>query len=60
MLCQKGATSTWGIDPNICKKLNINGGFNTFRLVQTDVNSDRTHHLAISGIELYGVPTNPD
>jgi hypothetical protein len=60
LLCRKGATSTWGIDPNICRKLGITDGFSTYRLVQTGLNSDNTHNLTLSGFELYGVAMNPD
>jgi len=60
LLCRKGAATTWGIDPNICRKMGIVNGFNTFRLVQTDANSDGSHVMSISGFELYGVPTNPE
>jgi hypothetical protein len=34
-------------------------GFTTFRIVQIDLNSGGTHNLSLSGIEIYGVPTNP-
>lgn len=59
-LCQKGACTTWGIDQNICARKGITHGFTTFRLVQTDLNSGGSHNLTLSGIELYGVPANPD
>jgi hypothetical protein len=40
LLCGKGATSTWGIDPNVCRRLGITDGFSTFRIVQNDKNSN--------------------
>lgn len=60
LLCRKGATSTWGIDPNICRRLGIADGFNTYRVVQTEANSDGSHFMSIAGFEIYGTPTNPE
>lgn len=51
-LCQKGATSTWGIDREIT--LQQSKGFRFFRIVQIDKNSSGSDNLALSGIELYG------
>jgi hypothetical protein len=60
ILCRPGATTTWGVDPTVCRRLGIVDGFNTFRLVQTSTNSEGGHHMSIGGLELYGTPTNPE
>lgn len=51
-LCQKGATSTWGIDRE--KVFLYSKGFRFFRIIQIDKNSSGSDNMALSGIELYG------
>ena len=50
-LMRKGGFTTWAIDPNDRRNL---GGFNTFRIIQSDENSGKSHVLCLSGIEIYG------
>jgi hypothetical protein len=50
-LMRKGGFTTWAIDPNARRSID---GFNTFRIIQTDENSGKSHVLCLSGIELYG------
>ena len=54
LLQQKGATSTWGIDPD--EIIKYEGGFRCFRIVQTSLNSSGSDNMSLSGIELYGRP----
>ncbi len=62
LLCQKGATSTWGVDPNIYmppQSLDDEpnpyvGGFRYFRIVQVGKNSSGSDNLTLSGLEIYG------
>jgi hypothetical protein len=62
LLCQKGATSTWGVDPNIYmppQSLDDEpnpyvGGFRYFRVVQVGKNSSGSDNLTLSGFEIYG------
>ena len=54
-----GAMSTWGIDTSVYEQLGVHDGFNSFRIVQIDMNSSGTHNLSLSGFEIYGKPTNP-
>jgi hypothetical protein len=58
-LCKKGGTTTWGIEPHVFHSIGYEG-FSAFRLVQIDVNSSGTDAMALSGIEVYGTPTNPE
>jgi len=53
MLCQKGATSTWGIDTDIYREIGFEG-FRYFRIIQVGKNSSGSDNLALSGIEFYG------
>jgi hypothetical protein len=63
ILKERGATTTWGIDQNLVKRVlstvEVNGlevqGFRFFRLVQISKNSTGSDNLALSGFELYGV-----
>lgn len=55
-LCQKGQTSTWGIDTELYRELGFDG-FRYFRIVQIGRNSSGSHNLALSGFEMYGKPT---
>ena len=53
MLCQKGATSTWGVDTDIYREIGFDG-FRYFRIIQVGKNSSGSDNLALSGLELYG------
>jgi hypothetical protein len=54
-LCQKGATSTWGIDTQVYSNHPANaGGFRFFRIVQVGKNSSGSDNLTLSGLEIYG------
>ena len=54
-LCQKGASSTWGIDTAIYSETPGNeSGFRYFRLVQVGKNSSGSDNLTLSGLEIYG------
>lgn len=52
-LCQKGATSTWGIDTSIYSE-SAPAGFRYFRVVQVGKNSSGSDNLTLSGLEVYG------
>ena len=53
LLCQKGATSTWGVDTDIYREIGFDG-FRYFRIIQVGKNSSGSDNLALSGLELYG------
>jgi E3 ubiquitin-protein ligase HECTD1 len=54
-LCQKGATSTWGIDTSTYgENPNTANGFRYFRVVQVGKNSSGSDNLTLSGLEIYG------
>lgn len=52
-LCQKSATSTWGVDTEIYREIGF-GGFRYLRIVQVGKNSSGSDNLALSGFEVYG------
>ena len=52
-LCQKGHTSTWGIERDVYKMVGYEG-FRYFRIVQIGQNSSGSNNLALSGFEIYG------
>lgn len=52
-LCQKGATSAWGIDTDIYREIGFEG-FRYFRIIQVGKNSSASDNLALSGLEIYG------
>ena len=54
-ICRPGGATTWGVSSTQFHK-----GFSAFRIVQIDVNTARTHVMSLAGIELYGVPANPE
>ena len=53
LLCQKGASSTWGIDTDIFREIGFEG-FRYFRIIQVGKNSSGSDNLALSGMEIYG------
>ncbi|TNV84937.1 hypothetical protein FGO68_gene49 [Halteria grandinella] len=54
-LCQKGATSTWGIDTATYGENPLTAnGFRYFRIVQVGKNSSGSDNLTLSGLEIYG------
>ena len=58
-LIPSGATTTWGIDQSVFEKIGYEG-FAAFRIVQIEQNSEDSHNMCLSGIEIYGSPTNPE
>lgn len=53
----RGATTTWGID---LAQHAGSEGYTCFRVVQIDRNLNGNNHMCLGGIEVYGVPTNPE
>jgi len=56
-MSKKGGTTTWGID--LAQHQN-SSGYSCFRIVQIERNASGNDHLSLSGLEVYGMPTNPD
>ena len=56
-MSKKGGTTTWGIDLAVHQGTQ---GYSCFRIVQIDRNTSGNDCLSLSGLEVYGMPTNPD
>ena len=53
LLKAKGASSTWGVDPDTYREVGFDG-FRFLRVIQIGKNSSGSDNLAISGFEVYG------
>jgi hypothetical protein len=56
-LSKADSFSTWGVDQ---VKVQNKQGFSCFRLVQTEKNNLNSDVLSLAGLEVYGIPTNPE